>query len=196
MRDIDIRLALREELQTLHRFEPGTFIIDEFGLCLGSARIDLAVINGLLNGYEIKSERDTLERLQHQQEIYSKVLDNVTIVTSGKHINKVEERVPGWWGIEKAYQDGLEVKFRTIREPLENPCVEPGALVQLLWRDEILAALRELGLEKGYLSKPRRDLWKRLVDNLSVDEIRSVVRDKLKARANWRSVRSHTIGDG
>jgi hypothetical protein len=49
-------------------------MLDEFGLEHGEVRVDVAVINGELHGYEIKSERDTLERLPRQVKAYSAVL--------------------------------------------------------------------------------------------------------------------------
>ena len=47
-------------------------ILDELGICRGRVRIDLTVVNGLLHGYEIKSERDTLARLETQADLYGR----------------------------------------------------------------------------------------------------------------------------
>jgi hypothetical protein len=188
MRDYDIRTALKQELESINAREPDTLIIDEVGLCKGAVRVDIAVVNGTFNGYEIKSERDTLERLPLQEEVYSRTFDTVTIVTSGHHVNKITERVPCWWGITKALMIGRQVCFQVIRQPEPNPNIDPLSLVQLLWRDEALTVLEERGLAKGMLSKPRHALWQKIVDNLSVEELRKVVREHLKARENWRSV--------
>jgi hypothetical protein len=188
MRDYDIRTALKHELEAANAREPDTLIKDEVGLCKGAVRVDIAVVNGTFNGYEIKSERDTLERLPAQEEAYSKTFDTVTIVTSGRYINKVIEKIPAWWGITRALKIGRRVCFQIIRQPERNPKIDPLSLVQLLWRDEALTVLKERGLAEGMLSKPRRDLWQKIVDNLSVEELRKVVRERLKARENWRSV--------
>src|SRR5882724_5773501 len=100
MRDRDIRLGLHRELERAHRrYASETLFIDELGLCQGNARIDLAVVNGSLSGYEIKSERDTLQRLPHQVEVYSRALDYVTIVASNSHIAKTIDLIPEWWGV-------------------------------------------------------------------------------------------------
>ena len=50
----------------MHRSEPNTVFLEELGLCQGDARVDYAVINGAMNGYEIKSDRDKLVRLPHR----------------------------------------------------------------------------------------------------------------------------------
>lgn len=188
MRDYDIRIALKQELDSIRSIEPDTLIIDEVGLCKGTVRVDIAVVNGTFNGYEIKSEQDTLERLPAQQEVYSKIFDTVTIVTSGRHIDKIMERVPRWWGITKAIMIRRSVQLQVIRQPALNPHIDSFSLAQLLWRDEALAVLKERSLEDKMLSKPRRALWQKIADNLSIEEVREVVRERLKARLNWRAV--------
>ena len=63
MRDRDVRQALLAHLAELHAGDPDTRIVEEMGVWCGTARIDVAVVNGELCGFELKSERDTLERL-------------------------------------------------------------------------------------------------------------------------------------
>jgi len=58
MREIDIRRALLADVRQRHRDEPDTLIREELGVCQGIARVDLAVVNGSVHGYEIKSEQD------------------------------------------------------------------------------------------------------------------------------------------
>jgi|ERR1043166_4228902 hypothetical protein len=188
MRDRDIRTALREELKNAYRDDVGSMLIDELGLCMGNARVDLAVVNGSLNGYEIKSERDTLQRLPHQVEIYGKALDYITIVASSLHLEKIIAMVPEWWGVTEAYSQDGGVRFRIVREPQTNPNVDPFSLVQLLWREEALALLKALGVEKGMMSKPRRAIWRKLAESKSIEELGQLVRWQLKVRENWRSV--------
>ena len=188
MRDRDIRTNLRRELERAHRdFASETLFINEFGLCQGNARVDVAVVNGSLSGYEIKSEKDTLQRLPHQVDIYSRALDYVTIVVSELHLQKVTNLIPEWWGIIGAFYDQGDIKFNLARQPLENPSVDPLSVAQLLWRPEALTLLGEWGQDKGMASKPRRLLWKKLAESQSLDELRRAVRRTLKVRARWRS---------
>src|SRR5262249_9341390 len=62
MRDGEIRAALHARLIVEHQGEPDTRFLDELSLC-GLVRVDVAVINGTLAGYELKSDLDTLRRL-------------------------------------------------------------------------------------------------------------------------------------
>lgn len=186
MRDRDIRLALHSHLSTLHQ-DSETLILDELGLCQGSARIDVAVVNGSLSGFEIKSPLDTLERLDGQAVVYARTLDSVTLVTSSSHIHAIAERVPDWWGVMLAAQDDRQVTLSTVREAQENADVDPHAIAQLLWREEALAILKELTLDKGMANKSRRVIWDKLVEVQQPEELRRRVRDQLRSRQGWRS---------
>jgi len=188
MRDIDIRRALLSEMVRLYRGEPDTRIVEELGLCQGIARIDIAAVNGSVHGYEIKSEYDTLARLPSQANIYSRALDFVTIVTAQSHADKISDLVPDWWGIWIAVKDDGNLRLEVSRESEPNPEINPFAVAQLLWRDEALQALIDRGLATGLRSKPRGELWHRLASDLTVDDLRDIVRERLKRRgADWRS---------
>lgn len=187
MKDRDIRLALRKQLHDRFGRDANTLILDELGLCQGSVRIDMAVVNGALHGYEIKSERDTLERLPHQQITYSKVFDEVTIVVGPSYLSCIKEHVPAWWGIVVAVPDRAgAARLVTKRKTRRNPRVDGVALAQLLWRDEALELLDEAGSLAGLRSKPRKVLWQTLAECLPLDELRSKVRAKLVSRTRWR----------
>lgn len=186
-RDIDIRTSLHYFLKREYENDPDALILDELGLCQGEARIDVAVINGSINGFEIKSESDTLERLPKQTEIYNRVFDSVTILTASKFINEIQDIVPNWWGIIRAEKVAeSEVHFFSVREPSLNTEIDPFSLAQLLWKDEALEILKERGLQRGYLSKPRSIIWEAIATKLSLDELQYEVRRKLKARQRWR----------
>jgi len=184
MRDRDIRSHLMTELRSNHDLGD-TLLIDELGLCQGNARIDIAVVNGTLSGYEIKSEADTLYRLPHQVSVYSKILDYVTIVVSRPHLKKIADAVPEWWGITEAVSEKGQLAFHEVRLALSNPSIDPFSLVQLLWRDEVLAILTDLGFTKG-LSGKRELLWKKLVEAQTLEELKCRVRQTLKLREGWR----------
>jgi hypothetical protein len=186
MRDRDIRAVLHHHLAELHLNEPDTLFVDELGLCQGESRIDIAVINGSLNGYEIKSEKDTLNRLPIQRNIYGKTLDTVTIVTSGCHLSEVLKIIPEWWGVIEVSANSGRACLEVIRDCQQNPDVDPYSMIQLLWRDEVLDELAKRGLERGVKGKPRPLLWKTLVNNLRPDEISAIVRHRLKNRLKWR----------
>lgn len=79
MRDIDVRIAVRERLREEHLGDADTRIVEEMGVWHGSVRVDIAVINGEIAAYELKSARDTLQRLPGQACLYNEVFDRVSL---------------------------------------------------------------------------------------------------------------------
>ncbi len=187
MWDADVRSALHAVLSRSHAKElETTRFVDELGLA-GEVRVDVAVLNGTFSGYEIKSARDTLRRLPKQVEIYSKILDHATLVVADNHLDHAIDLLPPWWGIITASAAEMVVTLSTLRPVQANPDIDKSYLATLLWRDEALSALAARGLDAGVRSKPNIRLWGRLADSLSVDELRDLVRNQLKARSNWRA---------
>lgn len=188
MRDIDVREALWRQLSLEHPSERGrTWIVEELGI-FGEVRVDVAVLNGMMIGYEIKSDRDTLKRLPKQVEWYSKVLDRAHIVVAENHLRDALEVIPDWWGctVATSGKNGV-VHLSDEREGRQNFGVDGKTLALLLWRTEALAALEERGLDRGYRSKTRGAMAQRLAEALSLKELRDLVRETLKFREGWRS---------
>lgn len=188
MRDIDIRKSLVPALRQIYRGDRNTIIIEELGLCQGAAIVDVAVFNGILHGYEIKSNHDNLERLSSQEEVYNRALDRVTVVASERHIDKLAKIAPPWWGLWRASIHDNMVRITYVRPSRQNPNIDPMGLVQLLWRDEAIETLTSLDMQRGFTKKPRTEIWERLVECLSLEDLRRTVRDHIRVRQNWQRV--------
>jgi hypothetical protein len=190
VRDRDVRQALHRKVLKKHHGDTNTLVLDELGLRHGTCRVDIAVVSGYLHGYEIKSDADTLERLPGQVSIYGDVLDRATLVVGERHVEKAKSKIPDWWGIKVAIggpRGGID--FETERPVKMNSGINAVALAELLWRPETVEILRELGAPERLLRKPRAILYKYLADVVELDELRALIRQRLKARARWRGHR-------
>ena len=181
-----IRSHLHRYIDSRHNNQVGTVVIDELGLCQGNARIDLAVVNGQLHGYEIKSDRDSLRRLSTQAALYGMVFDRVTLVCSERHSTKALEIVPDWWGILCIRNANRAPTFKSIRRSRKNPQRNARALAEFLWLEEAIALLAQHDSLRGMRGKPRERLWDRLCELLRPEELASVVYTHLKATAEKR----------
>ena len=121
LNDITMRLALRAKLLEKQADEPDTVLLEELGLCRGCVRVDIAVVNGSLCGYEIKSDADNLHRLATQVDVYSKVLDRATLVVGQRLLTGALDAVPSWWGVLTAVKTNTGLRFRTVRRGRRNP---------------------------------------------------------------------------
>lgn len=135
--DTDIRYPLISWLQDLHSADPCTAFLQEFEMPRPSARIDLAVVNGEMAGFEIKSDRDTLTRLDRQVPAFSRFFDKVSLVTTRKHLKKARLSIPDWWGIILFEPVGSGPTFKLRRKPKQNRHVHIESMLYTLSKDEI-----------------------------------------------------------
>lgn len=184
MRDRDVRAAVRAKLNTKYGGDPSSRIVEEMGVWSGSVRIDLAVINGELSGFELKSDRDTLDRLPFQADLYSRVFDRVELIVGSRHADRAAKLVPDWWAITIATMKDGAVKLRSMAgyPGRKNPNPEPYLIAQLLWKDEALAVLDAHNLSRGFRSKPIKKLHERLAISLPLKTLSHEVRETLKRR--------------
>jgi hypothetical protein len=160
------------------------------------SRIDIAVVNGIIHGFELKSDRDTLKRLPHQIQIYISVLDKVTLVVGWRHADEARRIVPDWWGIKIATvgrRGGF--RFLDIRRARDNPSPDPLAISKLLWREEALTLLHEFGEAERVRYKARALVYARLAEVADLESIQERVRRQLKTRTTWRSDQQQMLRD-
>lgn len=190
-----IRSALKKNLENIYVKDIHAKIIEELGITHGAARIDIAVVNGILHGYELKSDLDTLCRLPEQIRIYNSVLDKITLVVGKNHLHEAIKIIPDWWGIviAKIVNPSGVVSFYDIREANENPLRDSVAIAKLLWRVEALNILEKNQQAKDVRSKPRREIYERLAMVLDQSTLRAEVREHLLFRVNWRSGKQYML---
>ena len=186
--DSEIRQALREWLSKRLGDSSSCLLLEELGICQGTARIDVAVVDSHFEGFEIKSDRDSLRRLRHQIELYSKVLDRATIVVGRRHLETAKESVPEWWGILQYENDRKPLRIKVIRRPKRNKSVDSRALVEMLWYNEAIEFLQEISAARGVRGKPRRIVWDRVCEYFDTQEIAEKVRVQLRARKGVTAV--------
>ena len=179
-RDVDIRKVLLATLEAKYNDKQHDLIVEEFGC--KSARVDIAVINGSLHAYEIKSDSDSLDRLPSQIDAYQGVFEYVTLVCGRRLLDHARTTIPKWWGLQKAEFKSGVVALQELKAPKPNPNQSPSALARMLWKTEALAALRKSGY-KGVASKcSAEEIWKAVAIHIPVAELTNEVRQAIKAR--------------
>lgn len=195
--DGDMRRALISSLINVSEFNnPDTFLINELDICGGVSRADVAIVNGQIHGYEIKSPQDNLERLPFQIPSYNQVFDTMTLITCEKYLQNVRKILPTWWGIScvSKTKNGLTLKIK--RRPKINRHVNSLQLAQLLWKDELLELIYlKTEIKKGVKSKTRLQLASIVSEKISRQEINDFVRETLKNRVGWKAVQLTQLCD-
>jgi len=181
---------LASKLREYQKKEPRAEIFEELGVQHGTARIDYAIINGEMSGYEIKSDRDTLERLPEQVREFNEVFDKLTLVVGKRYLYKAIHEIQEWWGIILAKENADEkVVLQIIREPSQNPLQQSISIARLLWREEALKILEQRNEADGLRSKPRELIYQKLAEVFSADlkTLKQHVSSTLITREGWRS---------
>lgn len=186
LNDKEIREVLIENLNkknTGYQFR----IINELGICDGEARVDIALVNGRLCGYEIKSDMDTLDRLPSQVRAYNKTFDKITIIVGEKFKNRIQKYIPEFWGIEIAYINKFgNISIKRVRAAKVNKNIEAKSVLQLLWKNELKELLLIYG-NKGLYNKNKKKLRDMAINTIPLKDIKNFTRETIKFRKDWRS---------
>lgn len=191
--DQDIRNCLIERFVEEFKNQKDTIIVKEMGLCRGKSRIDLAIINGIIHGIEIKSDLDTIKRLEHQIDVYKKTLDKVTLYVGNKLIDSALEIIPNWWGVVLISKDSCgQIQLQKKREPKINKHIDPFEILQLLWKEEALGLIDEIGLKGNFSYKSRDTIFETITSLSNLKKIQKYTVKALKERPDWPIVHSLT----
>lgn len=179
----DLRAVVHRQFSS----ESNVKVVDEF--VIGEVgRIDVAVISDHLQGFELKSDLDTLYRLPRQMGVFGAVFDFCTLVVTPKHLRAAREALKRDWGLAVVeWDDEGGLKYNQVRRAYQRRSRDNILLASLLWRDELLAALDSLELSRGRRRDSRDELAQYLARSVTRDQLREIVTASLTARQGWRA---------
>ena len=118
-------------------------MLNEFRV--GPCKADLAILNGTATVYEIKSERDSLSRLERQILAYEKVFPTVIVIAGENHIDSVLASTPNEIGV---LQLSKRHQISEVRKAVDRPDrVCPTTIFESVRTDEAKAILTYLSIE-------------------------------------------------
>lgn len=176
--DAQIRGPLLTWLRKLHTDDYSAKMFEEFKIPRPSARIDVAVVNGEMTGFEIKSDRDKLNRLSSQVPAFSRVFDRVTLVTTDKHLSLAKTKIPKWWGILVFSGDN---DFSVLRSSRTNKNVDTESFLYTLSKYELGLVGIEVRMPLGKALK-KDEMVKALLSSVKRQDIHHFARDVIRQR--------------
>lgn len=188
-----IKAMLLNHLKDKGSIDQSTTVINEFTLDSYSRRVDIALVNKKnLTAFEIKSEADSLIRLDGQTKKYLEYFDKVTIVAASKHINNIMKNVPENVAVWEIFDGQLKVKRRGRTVPITNK----NKIIGLMKANELLRLSNRLGL--SIKSKNRRSAEQAL-KNTSVSALKKAALQCVKERFHmtyslfWEHVKTNKV---
>jgi len=156
-----------------------SYMLTEFRV--ENCRADVVILNGTSNVYEIKSEYDSLDRIQNQVESYMKMFDMVNVITSYSQLPKVYSELPSEVGLMELTAN---YTIKTIRESASlKKRVKPGIIFNSLRKHEYLKIIKRVFGFVPTVPNTRiygecRDLFCGLMPEVAHDEMVNILRQR------------------
>ncbi|MBN3065147.1 sce7726 family protein [Pectobacterium aquaticum] len=179
LRERDIKIAFIDWL-----FKKGLLddaaIINEMVVANWSRRADLAVANGHLQAFEIKSDFDSLKRLDGQLETFTSRFEKVTVVCSPKFTYEVTKKVTPDVGVIEYLNTNKGIHFKIIQRGRVSIIGNKNIYMSFLLKKELQLLLIENG--KRFLSESGRETLERIAEQIPLSKIRKFVLISIKQR--------------
>ncbi|RRO01531.1 sce7726 family protein [Pectobacterium aquaticum] len=179
LREQDIKIAFIDWL-----FKKGLLddaaIINEMVVANWSRRADLAVANGHLQAFEIKSDFDSLKRLDGQLETFTSRFEKVTVVCAPKFTYEVTKKVTPDVGVIEYLNDNKGIRFKIIQRGRISPITNKKVYISFLLKKELQLLLTEN--YKNYFSESSRNSLEHLAEKIPLSKIRCFVLNAIKKR--------------
>lgn len=146
VREREIKSALIDWLYG-KGLDSDSVIISELVVANWSRRADLAIANGKLYAYEIKSSADTLKRLPGQVDLFSSCFDKVTVVAATKFVPRILEDYPAEVGVLEVIEKKGVVTFKQARAGRLSNNRNSSTLAGFLTKLDICRLLRSEGIQ-------------------------------------------------
>ena len=179
LNELEIKAALIDRLYDRGVLK-GAALINEMVVANWSRRADIVVANGSLQAFEIKSDLDSLKRLDGQLSAYLVRFDKVTVICTSRFTKDVLERTPSSVEVLEALREKDKVTFRVRRRGMIRPVREKHILLSYLLKSELVDLL-SVPSEAGLTLRSRHELMMAAGD-LPVGVIRKKVLTSLRER--------------
>ena len=116
--------------------------------------VDVLVTNGHTYAFELKSEADTLERLQDQVDHFSKFYDYVYVVywRDKFQIDFLDNNI----GLIEAFRQNGKIRFKIVKKARINRNLDIRSMISMWWTNETRLYVKE----KGLLNASEKELKK------------------------------------
>ncbi len=177
--------ALAEQVYLGKHFEESHMLTE---LRVASCKADVAIFNGTSTVYEIKSDLDSLERLETQIDAYTSFFDRINVITSQSQIKRVSALLSSEIGVMALAPDG---SIEVYREPESNKWrVRPSVIFSSLRKSEYLQIIDDKhGTTPNVPNTRIHQVCLELFSELTSEDAHDAMLDVLQRRGNSRQLK-------
>ncbi|WP_434766648.1 sce7726 family protein [Pseudomonas triticicola] len=141
LREHDIKIALIARLHQKGMLD-NAVLINEMVVAKWSRRADLVLANGTLQAFEIKSDFDSLKRLDGQLETFNSRFEKVTVVCAPKFTTEVLSKVSNDTEVLEVSTNNNLISFKVIQRGKTCIIKDKRVLLSFLLKKEIQSLLK------------------------------------------------------
>jgi hypothetical protein len=180
-------LAIRHLLGK-HSLKTST-MLSEFRV--GKNKADCVIINGSSTCYEIKTNQDSLQKLNNQINSYEKVFDYIYVVTGNKHTQEVLKQYPSHIGVIELKNNSYFHYHRKAKLLVDN--FDIATMLKSLRKEEYSYLANRLNIDTSNI--PNGLLFSYCQENI-LNKKRAHVRDEFRnTLKKFRSIDSEFISN-
>ncbi len=187
MSEKEIKTAVLDKLLKTGQIDSSSIVFSEMNLARKARRLDLGYVkNQEMVAIEVKSEKDSLFRLEGQLEEYRKYFDRVIVAVAGKYVEGVLAMADDDVAVWKVTSDGLKVirKGRLIKNIAKKNYIE------LMTKREISLLARRIGINSPNLAmyELKMEVLSKL-SKISKSDVKEILLDGISKRFSMPSNR-------
>ena len=162
----------------LNRFS----LISEMDIGIDS-RVDIALFGDTSEAYEIKTDLDTLNRLDKQLHDYSKGFEKIWILTSEKQVENISKRTGDKFGIKYINQNNKIELFREAKGGIDS--ITHAGLFSLLKQKEYMQLLkRHYGRIPNHNTNQGKEAMINMFKNIDIKTVNQYTIEIISHRVN------------
>lgn len=127
-----VKAALLTFLRKNRQIRSNSTVVSELSLDKQGNRADIVLLNKFSHGFEIKTKRDKLIRLDRQMTCYLSVFDFSSAVVASRHMNAVMSRVPEEVGLYEVHEISGKFIIKLVRAPIRLRPVDQSVRISSL----------------------------------------------------------------
>lgn len=147
------------------------------------SRIDIALFNKTSEAYEIKTDLDTLQRLDKQLHDYTKGFEKIWILTSEKQVENISKRTSDKFGIKYINQNNKIELFREAKGGIDS--ITHAGLFSLLKQKEYMQLLkRHYGHIPNHNTNQGKEAMINMFKDIDIETVNQYTIDIISYRVN------------